>query len=308
MSSELRYALFLGCAVPKFAPNLELSLRKVLENFGVELETLDGAGCCGFPIDLSTSDHKTVYAISAMNLALAEEKDLDLLTICNGCYETLKKAEITLKTRPKLRDEINKVLEKIGREYKGRTGVKHVLEVLWRDIGVEKIRSQVTNPLKGLKIATHYGCHLISHADDVNKLPSASRITGYLDEIVSALGGEVVEYSGKKLCCGNPLIIMNLRGSLEIAFKKLKSVSEAKADCLVTACSTCYYQFDQGQLLLRRIMKGKEKMSPIPILYITELIGLSQGFSEKDLGLTLHRISLKSVLGKISSGSGGTYA
>lgn len=305
MSHDLRYALFLGCVVPKFIPNLELSVRKVLGSFGVELETLNGAGCCGFPIELSTNDHKTVYSISARNLALAEEKDLDLLTICNGCYETLKKAEIALKMRPKLREEINKILGKIGKEYKGKSRVRHILEVLWKDIGVEKIRSQVSNPLKGLKIATHYGCHLISHADEVDRLPSASSISGYLEDIASAVGGEVVNYSGKKLCCGNPLIVTNMRESLEIAFKKLKTVSEAGADCLVTACSTCYYQFDQGQLLLRRFKK-EEKMNPIPILYISELIGLSQGFSESELGLRLHMIPFKGVLSKIQ-GRGGDH-
>lgn len=187
----------------------------------------------------------------------------------------------------------NEVLSKFGKNYKGNVKIRHILQVLLEDIGIEKIRENAKNTLKGLKIAAYYGCHLIRPSEisqfDDPEFPRS------LDDIIEAFGGSSPLFEGKLDCCGGPLKTINDEISLDLLETKLKSLKKAAVDAVVLACPFCFFQFDFGQ---REIREAKGVNYNIPILTITELLGLILGLDPKLLGLHLHIIKTKSFIEK----------
>jgi heterodisulfide reductase subunit B len=153
----MKYAFFLGCTIPARAMNYEVSARKIATKLGIEFVDLPDFGCCGFPV--KSVDSFTTIVMAAKNIAIAEEKGLDICTLCNGCVVTLVEANHELKHKEELRKKVNKELSKIGKEYKGTIEVKHFARVLYEDVGVEKIKKEVKYGLDDFKLAAHYGCH-----------------------------------------------------------------------------------------------------------------------------------------------------
>ncbi|MHA1650065.1 MAG: heterodisulfide reductase-related iron-sulfur binding cluster [Candidatus Helarchaeota archaeon] len=192
----VEYALFLGCNIPNRLPHLELAARKVLPHFDVKLVDIPEFGCCPEPIGIQELNRNAWMAMAAINIALAEEKELDIIALCNGCFETLRTVNTELKHNGHL-EKINTILSKIGKEVKGTQQVKHILEVLYNDIGVEKIKSNVQKELKGLKIAVHYGCHVL-RPSAILKTDDPFQPTS-LDTLVNALGAESIPYLRKML-------------------------------------------------------------------------------------------------------------
>ena len=155
-----KYAFFLGCIAPLRYPGVEKSTRVVCEKLGIELVDLEDASCCPAPGVIRAFSKNTWLAAAARNLALAEAKGLPIVTICNGCYGSLFEAAHELNNNAEERAEVNKILAEIGMEYKGTTKVYHFAEVLSREVGVEKIKAAITNPLS-YQVATFYGCHFL---------------------------------------------------------------------------------------------------------------------------------------------------
>ncbi|MGW8288927.1 MAG: heterodisulfide reductase-related iron-sulfur binding cluster, partial [Candidatus Bathyarchaeia archaeon] len=161
--SELKYLLFLGCVIPYRIPSYEISSRKVLERLGVELVEMPEFNCCGLPID--SVAHDAMLVLAARNLCLAEEKNLNILTLCPGCAGTLRKVNKSLEADKKLKEQVNGHLKEIGMEFKGgKIVVKHLIQALVEDVGLEKIKDAVVKPLTGLKVAEHNGCHILRPA------------------------------------------------------------------------------------------------------------------------------------------------
>ncbi|MHA1593696.1 MAG: CoB--CoM heterodisulfide reductase subunit B [Candidatus Baldrarchaeia archaeon] len=290
----MKYALFLGCMIPLRLPNLEYATRNVLAEFGVELVDMREATCCPDPIGIRNMDYLTWLAIAARNLAVADEMGLDILTLCNGCYETLKTAYVTLTEDAEMREKINEILAKANREFKGKAKVKHLLEVFYHDIGLQKIREMVKRPLEGLKVAAHYGCHIL-RPSEILKFDDPEN-PRKLDELVEALGATPQQYEMKTLCCGAGLRNVMSEYSIRMAREKLVRVKEAGADCMVVACPFCFIQYDMGQFEIRRLTKER---FDIPVFYFSELLGYAIGLSPRELGLGMHRVKVDRVLKKI---------
>lgn len=277
-----KYAFFLGCIAPLRYPGLEAATKKIMQHFGIELLDLNGASCCPAPGVFGSFDLWNWLVIAARNLSLGESLGVDLTTICNGCYATLQEAWHILKEDPGKRRSVNEVLSKINRTYNAKTGIKHIIEVFTNDIGIDKIKSSVKNPLKGLKVAIHYGCHFLKPRKIRGH--GSSEKPHVLEDIVKALGAEPIYYKEKLLCCGagGGVRAGNLNTALEITARKLESVKEAGADCILHPCSFCHFQFDRGQVELRE-RKGLE--FNIPVIHLVQLIGLAVGIDPKSLGL-----------------------
>jgi len=277
-----KYAFFLGCIAPLRYPGLEAATKKVMQHFGIELLDLNGASCCPAPGVFGSFDLWNWLVIAARNLSLGESLGVDLTTICNGCYATLQEAWHILKEDPGKRRSVNEVLSKVNRTYNAKTGIKHIIEVFTNDIGIDKIKSSVKNHLEGLKVAIHYGCHFLKPRKIRGH--GSSEKPHVLEDIVKALGAEPIYYKEKLLCCGagGGVRAGNLDTALEITARKLKSVKEAGADCILHPCSFCHFQFDRGQVELRE-RKGLE--FDIPVIHLVQLIGLAVGIDPKSLGL-----------------------
>ena len=277
----VKYALFLGCQIPMRLPSIEIASRKVFEKVGLEVVDLLGYSCCPEPVVSRLMDESAALTISARNLTLAEELGLNMLVLCNGCYETLAEANEILKHDTEKSSMVNNVLKRYDREYKGNVDVKHVIEVLYEDVGLEKIRQQVEKPLK-VRVAMHYGCHLYREPNggDIMRKPNMMK------KLTLLTGVEVVDYGLERLCCGYPSMQADEEFSLkQRLLPKLKHIKEAGAEAVVLTCPACHIQFEIGQVLLRE--HGIH--FNIPCINLMELLALSFGIPYQDLHLEFHK-------------------
>lgn len=277
----VRYALFLGCQIPMRIPSIEIASRKVFEKIGLEAVDLLGYSCCPEPVISRLLDKTAWLAVSARNLALAEELGLDLMTLCNGCYETLVETNEVLKHEPEEMHKINEVLKRYGKEYAGKVKVKHAVEVLYEDIGVDKIKQHIIKPQR-IRVALHYGCHMYREPEggDINRKPNMMK------ELTRVTGVEIVDYGIERLCCGYPSMQADEEFSLkQRLLLKLRRIKEAGAEAVVLSCPACQIQFEIGQIMLKQY--GVQYR--IPCINLMELMAISFGVPSKDLHLEFHK-------------------
>ena len=289
----MSYAIFTGCMIPIRLPHMEYAARKLLDLLGVELQEMPDATCCGDPISFQSLERDAWLAVAARNLCIAEEMGKDILTLCSGCYETLKTTNVKLKEDGALRHKVNEVLSQLGKEFKGTINVKNLLEVL-EDIGADKIRDSVVKPLKGLRVATHVGCHLV-RPSDILEFDDPMRPVIF-DRFVELTKAENVPYIQKMLCCGAGLSMVDAKKAAKLVEMKLEYVADAGADCLAVLCPFCMIQYDVTQRTLKRSDSGN---FPIPVMYYPELLCLAMGVDPGELGLEHHRTSVKPLLEKL---------
>ena len=279
----MKFALFLGCQTPIRLKQYETSSRAVLERLGVGLVDIEAFNCCGYP--LRNIEFKAFLLSSARNLALAEKQKLDVMTLCQCCYGSLRKADYLMKETPSLKKEVNLTLEKEGLKYEGEIEVKHLLSVLHKDIGIEAIKGKMAMAFKGLKIATHYGCHALRPSQVVGfDNPVAPSL---FDQLVEATGAESIAWSMKLECCGAPLWGIHDELSMDLTLKKLKDGRESGAEYLCVACPYCHLQFDTVQ---KKIVAQRGVNHPLPSILYPQLLGLSLGIEGERLGLKMNQI------------------
>ncbi|MGB9684178.1 MAG: CoB--CoM heterodisulfide reductase iron-sulfur subunit B family protein [Candidatus Bathyarchaeales archaeon] len=287
------YALFLGCTIPARQPQYELSARKALTKLGIELIDLENMTCCA-PPPLQSIDLETSLAVAAYNICLAEEADLNMITLCTGCFESLAMANRLLKEKPELKERVNKILANAGKEFKGNKEVRHYLQVLMNDVGINRIKQNIIKPLNNLKVAAFSGCHLLRPStllrfDD----PERPRI---FDTLIEALDAKSIWYKNKLRCCGGLLRGYADDVALAIARDKIVNAHNADADCISTLCPFCFLTLDLGQVLIKTTYKEEYNM---PIIHYAELLSLSLGVEPKELALDFHKVKIDKVLEKI---------
>jgi len=285
----MKYAFYLGCLIPAREFSYEVSVRKVLPALGVELVDMEGTNCCA-PFSIQSLDHASWMALAARNLCIAEEMGLDILTLCNDCYESLLMANTILKENPDVKDQVNKVLSEVGKEFKGTIDVKHMVDVLYDDVGVDKIKDAVSEPFKRLTVATQPGCHL-TKPKRIHF--GAFRGFGALDELVRATGAESIEYDRKEMCCGGPLRGVNDELARQVARLKLTNIKNAGVQCIVTVCPFCYVELDLGQLEIKRHFKEEYNL---PVLHFAELLRMAMGMKLDDWEIKSHKVPLNQIL------------
>ncbi|MGA2316510.1 MAG: CoB--CoM heterodisulfide reductase iron-sulfur subunit B family protein [Thermodesulfobacteriota bacterium] len=284
----MEFALFLGCTIPARLNQYESSSRAVLEKLGVELVDIREFNCCGYP--LRNMGFKIFLLSAARNLALAEKKNLNVMTLCKCCYGSLKKADYLMKENASLKKEVNTTLEKEGLKYEGRIEIKHLLSVLHKDIGIEAIKGKIATTFKGLKIATHYGCHALRPSQVVGfDNPVAPTL---FDQLVEVTGAESIEWTMKLDCCGAPLWGINDKLSMDLTLKKLTDGKKSGANYVCAACPYCHIQFDKVQ---KMILSQRNMNHPLPSILYTQLLGLSMGIGQKALGLELNEIPISGI-------------
>jgi heterodisulfide reductase subunit B len=284
----MKFAFFLGCTIPARLQQYESSSRAVLKKLGVELFDIKEFNCCGYPI--RNSDYKAAILSSARNLALAQRQNLDMLVLCKCGFGMLKHADYHLKQNPGLGEEINALLEREGLRFEGGLEIKHLLSVLYHDVGIEAIKEKVTRPFKDLKIATHYGCHALRPSEVVQFDDPVNPVL--FDALVEATGAESIDWQARLDCCGAPLFGVNDDLSMDLMEKKVINARESGAAYLCVGCPYCHIQFDSVQTMLQR-QRGGNHLLP-PILY-PQLLGLSLGIDSHTLGLGMNQIEITSV-------------
>jgi len=291
--AELEYLFYLGCLIPYRLASYEISARKVLSNLSVKLIEMPDFNCCGFP--LAPVNYELALSLAARNLCLAEQKKLNILTLCNGCFGTLNEANKILKEDKDLRDRINGHLQSIGMEFKGEVSVKHVVHLLIEDIGLEKLKEHIIYPLSGFRVAQHTGCHLVRPAKKVNRGDNPEE-PHMLKDLIRLTGVECVDYMDEAECCGNTIIGVNEDVPFELAREKLERVKAAGAQALITVCPSCHMMYDFNQPRIER--KFNEKIG-MPVLHYTQLLGLAMGFKPEELGLNRLRVKPVDLLSRL---------
>ena len=290
-----KYLIFLGCAVPYRVSAFEISSRKVLAKLGVELVEMPEFNCCGLPLD--PVSHETMLILAARNIALAEQKNLNIITLCPGCAGTLKKVSKILKEDKVLKEQINGHLKESGLEFKGTIETKHFLQVLKEDVGLDKIKSSVVKPLTTLKVAEHTGCHLLRPKEYIGFDDPEDPQT--LKTLIEATGATRLDYMDETECCGAPSVGVSDKVALQLAHDKLNHVKMVGAQALITVCAYCHIMFDTNEL---RIEKMFNEVYGIPVLHYPQLLGLAMGMSPEELAFGELRVNASKLLKAVDLG------
>ena len=303
--SKSTYLLYLGCAIPARVLSYEISARRIAKSLDIKLIEMTEFSCCGLPLD--PINHDMMLVLAAQNLCLAEQQGLNIMTLCPGCNGTLCKVNKMLKEDDGLKKRVNGYLNKVGMEFRGEISVKHFIEVLNEDVGLKKIKNHVQKPLKGLKTAAHYGCHLLRPTEYID-IDDPENPT-ILKKFIEVTGAKYLGYANEMECCGAAIIISRSRAltsellgkddiPLQLTRDKLAHLREAGAHVLVTLCPSCYRMYDVNQPMIERIFNESFK---IPVLHYPELLALAMGVNSNDLALNEHRVNTSEILDFLNS-------
>jgi len=286
---ELKYLLFLGCVIPYRISSYEISTRKVLDKLGIELVEMPEFNCCGFPLD--PVNHEMMLTLAARNLCLAEQQNLNIMTLCNGCFGILNHVNKELKEDKKLKEKVNGYLKEIGMEFEGTITVKHLIHVLAQDIGFEKIKETVQKPLTQLRVAQHTGCHVVRPGKVVGFDDPENPTT--LKNLIKVTGAKCLDYMDEMECCGAPIIGVNAEIPLQLAREKLDHIRAVGAQALITVCPFCHMMYDLNQSRIERTFNEKFR---IPVLHYPQLLGLAMDISPDELALKDLRVDASELV------------
>lgn len=269
------FAFFPGCVLTQAAIEAKMSLEAIAPILGIKLKEITGWSCCGASQAQDVDPLATLVA-NARNLALAEQMKLPVLTTCSTCLLMLRRAKAELDGGKK--EKINTYLAKGNMNYKGTSEVTSLLWVLAQN--AEMIKSKVKKPLSGLKVAVFYGCHSVRPGKDLG-FESSTNPTSF-ETVVKALGAEVVPFTKRLDCCGFHAVYPAEKSVMKMTSGIVNSAAESKADCVVTPCPLCQMQLDIYQDDAQDTTKSKAR---VPVLHLSQLVGLALGIPAKKLGL-----------------------
>lgn len=293
----MRVAYYKGCLASLSAKELDVSTQALAPRLGIELVELESITCCGAG-DIHEAEPDYYLHINARILAYAEAEGCDtLLTICNVCTLNLRQANFQLQGDDALRARINDNLEAVGAPpYTGDVDVQHLLWQIAQGEGYEKLKEVAHHGLKGLKIAPFYGCQILRPSkllgvDDPDRPHT-------LEAVITACGGEPIDYPAKVKCCGFPIIQAREELALNELIQPIEQAMEAGADAMVTPCPLCHLSLDAWQLKLE---KQTGRTFDMPILHLSQLVGVAAGFSDAELKFKRHIVSMKPVLEQLEA-------
>ncbi len=290
----MKVAFYPGCVSKGACPELYVSAKAIAEPLGLQLEELTEAPCTGAGV-LSEQNPELADSLNGLTLAMAEAKGADLMTICSTCQGVLSGVSYHLAKDEKRLERVNATIEQGGFRYSGNTKVKHLLWMLFEDIGLERVRAAIKRKLTGLKIAPFYGCYILRPSEQLGLNERPERKT-YLEQLIALLGAEPVEYRGATKCCGFPMLTFNRDKALSMAGNHIIEAKDKGADLLVTPCPLCHLNLDGQQPDAANVLK---KSIDVPILHLPQLLGLAFGYSADELRLNHHVVPTKGALDKI---------
>ncbi len=273
----MKYAYFPGCSLEVNSAAYDVSARKVAELLGIELVELDDWNCCG-ATEYFSQNELVACSVVARNLALVDSGIDQLVAPCAACYLNLKKTDHLMVEDPKMNARINKALAAGGLSYQaGRVHVRHLLEILYADVGEAAIRDRVVRPLTGLRVAPYYGCQVVRPLDGFDDTEHPVK----MDELLTWVGAEVVDYPLKTHCCGGHMTQISEAQAFELIRRLLASAVDRRADLVLCMCPMCQLNLDAYQ---GRVASHFRTTFNMPIVFFTQVLGLAFGLEAKELG------------------------
>jgi heterodisulfide reductase subunit B len=290
----MNYTYFPGCSQESTAFNYDVSARAVMKALDSPLVDLPDWNCCGATGADVVSDLLS-FALPARNLAKAQALGDQIVTICSACYLNLFRVNSHLADDSRLQENLNTVLGQVKLHYEGDVRVRHLLELLVTDIGVKTVAQRVVRRLGGIRVAPYYGCLVVRPYSEFDgpDLPMS------MDNLLAALGAEVVPYSMKTRCCGGVLMTTRKDIGVKLVGDLLAPVRDV--DCVVTVCPLCQLNLEAYQ---REVAGEVGAPVHVPVVYFTQLMGLAFGLPESDLKMNAGLIGTQQLMSRIGQASG----
>jgi len=286
-----KYAYYPGCSLEKIASSYHKSTLETTRVFDIEMQELDDWNCCGATTYFHV-DAILAHTLVARNLALAEKEGLDLVAPCSACYKNAFFTNKVIKDDPDLAEHINFALEEDDLHFNGEIDIFHLIEVFANEVGPEKLKEKVTNPLKGLNIAPYYGCQIVRPRKNGEEVEDPQ----YFEELIEATGANATYFPERLRCCGGSLIMTSRVPALNMVRILLHSAERNGADVIATACPMCQVNLECYQNAVNEEF-GTD--FHLPILYFTQLFGIALGISPKKLGFGIEMVSAKPIFKKL---------
>ncbi|EQD33686.1 succinate dehydrogenase subunit C [mine drainage metagenome] len=290
----MKIAYYPGCVAQESGRELDMATRWVCRELGIELVEFPTFSCCGSGF-VDEANLTLNVALNARNLAIAERAGLDLLTVCSTCQGMLTLANVKM-TEPAMRSRIDPVLAKLQIAYGGKVRVKHLLQVLVNDIGVEAIRAKVRRPLTGMNVGAFYGCHLLRPTLELGS-ESAEEPHAF-EDLLAAIGATPVMYRGRVMCCGFPILFVKPETANRISARQIVDARDHGAHAMATPCPLCHISLDSFQNKASATVGQKLNM---PVFHLPQLVGLALGASPEQLGLPRHLVPVEPALARIGT-------
>ncbi|NVM28722.1 MAG: CoB--CoM heterodisulfide reductase iron-sulfur subunit B family protein [Candidatus Helarchaeota archaeon] len=286
----MEYLLFPGCKVLTADPYFEYSTKLILKELKVSVLDEQNFSCCG-PTLVSSLDTTSGIILNARNICIGEERNKPIFTLCSWCFKTLNNANNLLKNNSKLRNNVNSILKNFGKEFKGSTEIKNLLQILTEFVGLEEIKKYVKKPLNDLKVVSFLGCHLRSQLKDIFDF---SYISG-LDKIIEITGAQNINYKDKYSCCGG---LVSCLSEIETKFNYniIESLKKLDVDAIIVNCPYCFNRFNKAI----NDLKENDGRIQISTIYLPDLIGLAMGYNPQDLALNERINQLNGILNKVN--------
>ena len=293
----MKYAFYPGCVAQGACPELYVATLEICSILGIELDTevMKGASCTGSGI-LQEKNERLGDTLNARTFAMAENSGMPMMTICSTCQGVMSQANSRLNEDSDYLKQVNEDISPEGLTYSGTADPRHLLWILLEDIGIDKIKSLVKVPLDGMKIAPFYGCYIVRPSKVLGFDDHPDRQQA-LEELISAVGAEVVDFPGKTLCCGFPITTINETASMKMVARHTTDAQQLGADAMVTPCPLCHLNLDGFQPKAAQMNAVEINM---PILHLPQMIGLALGVDPKILRINKHIMSTKKLISKVT--------
>ena len=282
MVKEKTFAFFLGCIMPNRYPQIEKATKFVMEKLGYTILDMERATCCPAPGVFRSFNKFDWMVAAARNLCIAEKLDVDIITVCNGCFGTLQEVNKHLKEDEDHREKVNEKLKLLGDyEFKGTIDVRHIAEVLGYEVGPWGIEDFIVRKVNA-RAAVHYGCHFLKPTR-IREIESSENPT-IVEEFLEALGVKSVRFKEQLTCCGAGGGVKAFDGnsSMTIFAEKMKNIDEVKPDFILDICPFCHLQFETGQDFVN---KNKNCNYDYPVIHLSQLVAYCMGMEPDFIGL-----------------------
>lgn len=289
--SKIKLTVFPGCFALTKQLAVTISTLKVLQYLNVEVEIPRNINCCGFAFR-SIYPLTSMYLTSRLLATLYNPDSIGILTLCNGCYLMLREIVAKLRSDPKLWNSIKINLKEEGIEIADIPRIVHPVELFHDLIGVKILKSiAVENRYRNVIVATHYGCHALRPSD----IPSFDNTVNpnKMEKIIESLGFITKDYPERLDCCGATLLASNPKLAMKLAYNKIRRTLDWGFNLLVTTCPYCFEMLDSKQEAIANMFGDEPRM---PVMLLTQLIGLHLGLDEHDLAIHFNLSPIDRIL------------
>ncbi|MEW6184991.1 MAG: CoB--CoM heterodisulfide reductase iron-sulfur subunit B family protein [Thermodesulfobacteriota bacterium] len=275
----MNYFLYQGCSLEAGGVHYTVSLKAVAKALGMTLKEIEDWNCCGASISYVGGNDLSVDILAARNLALAEAQGgMDIVAPCSSCYIILNKVNRKLQETPELLKQVNEILAEGRLKYSGKIRVRHLLDVLYHDVGLDKIRAAVKKPLRGVAVAGYVGCQSVRPYGEYDSVEKPV----IQDRIIEAIGATAVPFPNKMRCCGSGLFLTELEACYELVRNILGDAQAQGGKIISTVCPMCQMNLEAYQGRMNKAIGTDFK---VPVVFITQLMATAFGLSRKEAAL-----------------------